>query len=228
MVRGCVDLLQEPRGKRPRAARQYKAVRRESGKTLPIIDGAINSMGNRIIFVSGPCGTGKSTFTDRYARHLVSESGKAVYVIHGDDFHAGFVEPENKGDFFVNGEASDTVKWEDILQFNWDCIITTADRALGRGVDVLIDYVIEDELPRVRELASLHNAKLYYIVLTAAEDELERRIQNRGDVDMIERAKFLKRKLDSLPENAGHIYDNTDKHLEEVIREIELEDYKVP
>ena len=92
---------------------------------------------------------------------------------------------------------------------------------------MLIDYVIEDELPRVRELASLHNAKLYYIVLTAAEDELERRIQDRGDVDMIERAKFLKRKLDSLPENAVHIYDNTDKPLEDTIREIVLEDYEV-
>ena len=181
----------------------------------------------KIIFVSGPCGTGKSTFTDKYARHLVSESGKTVYVIHGDDFHAGFVEPENKGDFFVNGEASDTVLWEDILKFNWDCIIATADRALRQGTDVLIDYVIEDELPRVKELAALHNAKLYYIVLTASEDELERRIRERGDTDMIERARFLKRKLDKMPENAGHIYDNTDKSVEKAIREIEPEKYEV-
>lgn len=182
---------------------------------------------NKVIFVSGPCGTGKSTFADAYARHLVSESGKTVYVIHGDDFHAGFVEPENKGEFFVNGEASDIVVWEDILKFNWDCIITTADRALRQGVDVVIDYVIEDELPRVKELASMHNAKLYYIVLTATEDELERRIRDRGDVEMIERAQFLKRKLDLLPENAGHIYDNTDKPLGEMIREINLNDYEV-
>ena len=41
----------------------------------------------------------------------------------------------------VNGEASDTVIWEDILRFNWDCIIATADRALSQGIDVLIDYV---------------------------------------------------------------------------------------
>ena len=182
---------------------------------------------NKIIFVSGPCGSGKSTFTDRYARHLVSESGKTVYVIHGDDFHEGFVEPEDKGDFFVNGEAYDAVLWEDILKFNWDCIIATAGRALRQGVDVLIDYVIEDELPRVRELASLHDASLYYIVLTATEDELERRIRNRGDIDLIERAKFLKRKLDSLPENAGHIYDNTDTPPEKMIHEMELNDYKV-
>lgn len=182
---------------------------------------------NKIIFISGPCGTGKSTFTDEYARHMVSENGKTVYVIHGDDFHAGFVEPENKGDFFVNGEASDNVLWEDILKFNWDCIITTAGRALSQGIDVLIDYVIEDELPRVRELASLHGASLYYIVLTASEDELESRIRNRGDIDMIERAKFLKRKLDSLPENVGHIYDNTDIPLEKMIDEINLNNYKV-
>ena len=170
---------------------------------------------------------GQSTFTDAYARHLVSESGKSVYVIHGDAFHAGFVEPENKGDFFVDGEASDVVLWEDILKFNWDCIIATASRVLSQGMDVLIDYVIESELPKVRELASLHNAKLYYIVLTASEDELERRIRNRGDLDMIERAKFLKRKLDSLPENDGHIYDNTDKPLEQMLKEMELKDYEV-
>ena len=182
---------------------------------------------NKIIFVSGPCGAGKSTFTDRYARHLVSESGKTVYVIHGDDFQAGFVEPEDKGDFFVGGEASDIVLWEDILRFNWDCIITTADRALSQGTDVLIDYVIEDELPRVRELAALRGAKLYYIVLTATEEELERRIRNRGDVDLIERAKFLKRKLDLLPKNIGHIYDNTGKDTEKMIEEVKLDDYEI-
>ena len=182
---------------------------------------------NKIILISGPCGTGKSTFADAYARHLVSENGKTVYVIHGDDFHEGFVEPEYKGDFFVNGEASDAVLWEDILIFNWDCIIATAGRALSQGIDVIIDYVIEDELPRVSKLASSYGASLYYIVLTATEDELERRIRNRGDIDLIERAKFLKRKLDSLPENAGHIYDNTDKPLEKMINEIELNNYKV-
>ena len=182
---------------------------------------------NKIIFVSGPCGTGKSTFTDRYARHMVSENGKTVYVIHGDDFHAGFVEPEEKGDFFVNGEASDIVAWEDILRFNWDCIIATADRALRQRVDVLIDYVIEDELPRIRKLADTYDAKLYYIVLTASEEELERRIRNRGDVDMIERARFLKRKLDFMPENAGHIYDNTGKDTEKMIEEVKLDDYEI-
>ena len=54
----------------------------------------------KIYFVSGPCGSGKSTFADAWARHLVRQDRKTVYVIHGDDFHAGFREPEDKDAFF--------------------------------------------------------------------------------------------------------------------------------
>ncbi len=181
----------------------------------------------RIFFISGACGSGKSTFADAYARHLVREKHRPVYVIHGDDFHEGFVEPEDKGDFFVNGLASDPIHWEDILRFNWDCIIATADRVLRDNLDVVIDYVIEDELPRIKELAEKHQADLYYIVLTAEEEEIARRIRRRGDLDLIERGKFLKRKLDALPENQGHLYDNTRKTPEEAIREIDPERFRV-
>ena len=181
----------------------------------------------RIIFVSGACGSGKSTFADALARHLVRQEHKTVYVIHGDDFHDGFVEPEEKGDFFVNGQASDQVLWEDILRFNWDCIIATAQRALQDNLDVVIDYVIEEELPRVRELAEKNRAPLYYIVLTADAEELERRIRERGDVDLAERAMFLKRKLEAMPENRGHLYNNTGKKPEDTIREMNLEQYRV-
>ena len=174
----------------------------------------------KIFFISGPCGCGKTTFSDAYARYLVRQNHQTVYVIHGDDFHQGFVEPEDKPDFFADGEPSDPVLWEDILRFNWDCIIATADRALRQNLDVVIDYVIEDELPRVQALAEKHQAELYYIVLTADADEIERRIRSRGDVDLIERALFLKKKLEALPENRGHLYNNTGKTPEEAIREI--------
>ena len=137
------------------------------------------------------------------------------------------MEPEDKGDFFIHGQATDQVLWEDILRFNWDCIIATADRALGQKLDVVIDYVIEDELPRVRELAEKNRVPLYYIVLTADAEEIERRIRERGDVDLIERALFLKKKLEKMPENQGHIYDNTGKKPEDAIRDIWLEQYRV-
>ena len=79
----------------------------------------------------------------------------------------------------------------------------------------MIDYVIEDELPRARELAEKNRVPLYYIVLTADAEEIERRIRERGDVDLIERALFLKKKLENMPENQGHIYDNTGKKPED-------------
>ena len=181
----------------------------------------------RIIFISGACGCGKSTFADAYARHLVGQEHKTVYVIHGDDFHNGFVEPEKEGDFFVNGQASDQVQWEDILRFNWDCIIATAGRALREHVDVIIDYVIEDELPRVRRLAEESGASLCYIVLTADAEEIERRIRKRGDIDLIERALFLKKKLEGMPENRGHLYNNTGKSPEDMISEIIPDQFQI-
>ncbi len=181
----------------------------------------------RIIFVSGPCGCGKTTFTDEYARHLVRQDGRTVYVIHGDDFHAGFIRPEDQPGFFPEGLPSDPVLWEDILRFNWDCILFTAEKALRQGLDVVIDYVIEDELPRVLELADRCRSELYYIVLTADAAEIERRVRQRGDTDMIERALFLKKKLDALPENRGHLYDNTGKTPEETVRGIRLPEFAV-
>lgn len=181
----------------------------------------------KIIFISGACGSGKTTFADAYARNLVRMEHKTVYLIHGDDFHRGFIQPEDKGSFFVDGQASDQVLWEDILRFNWDCMVSTAGRALRQGLDVIMDYIIEDELPRVKSLAAEHHADLYYIVLTADAEEIERRIRSRGDTDLIERALFLKNKLETMPENRGHLYNNTGRTSEDIIKEIVLDRFQV-
>lgn len=173
-----------------------------------------------IFFISGACGCGKSTFADAYAKHLVRQRRRTCYVIHGDDFHRGFVEPEAEGNLAELGQEANRMPWEDILRFNWDCMIATAERALQKHVDVVIDYVIEDELPRVRELAEKHHATLYYIVLTADAGEIVKRLRNRGDAGLAERALFLKQKLEAMPENRGHLYDNTGRTTDEAISEI--------
>ena len=54
-----------------------------------------------------------------------------------------------------------------------------------------------------------------------------RRIRNRGDTDLTERALFLKNKLETMPENQGHLYDNTGRTPEDMIREIVPEKYLV-
>jgi len=182
-------------------------------------------MGN-IYFFSGPCGCGKSTLADAYVKHLVNKGDKKqVYIIHGDDFQDGFIETDNREKFFEGGQVADVLQWNDILKFNWDCILMVASRALERGLDVVIDYVIEDELPLVQKLAEEYDAKLYYVVLTASCDTIRQRIMQRGDVDLIDRALFLKHKLDNMPENEGHLFDNTDKTIEQEIDELEMEQF---
>ena len=187
----------------------------------------------KIIFVSGACGSGKTTFSELMARRTANEAGRFAYIIHGDDFHRGFIEPERASEpedndsFFKGGQPSDTVLWEDILRFNWDCIISTAERALKDGLDVVIDYVIENELPRVKQLADKHGAELYYIVLTADAAELEKRIRSRGDTDMIERALFLKKELESAPSNKGHILDTTDRAPADIVWGTDIAGFRV-
>lgn len=176
---------------------------------------------NNIYFISGPCGVGKSTLADVFAKHLTNTGiRKQLYVIHGDDFHQGFVETDYKDSFWVGGQAADKIVWTEILKFNWECIIDTAGKVLDRGLDVVIDYVVEGELPLLLKLAREKDAKLYYIVLTASEDAITQRIEERGDTEMVERALFLKKELEELTENQGHIFDNTGKAIPEEIAEL--------
>ncbi len=179
-----------------------------------------------IYFFSGPCGCGKSTLADAFAKDIVNNKGKRqVYVIHGDTFHQGFVEADNKDPFFVNGEAANALEWKEILSFNWECILETAAKALKRGIDVIIDYVVEERLPLLMKLAEENRADLYYVVLTVSEEKIVSRITERGDVDMIERALFLKNKLDNMPENQGHLFDNSDLSVEQEIERLNIEDF---
>ncbi|MCR4586489.1 MAG: GNAT family N-acetyltransferase [Lachnospiraceae bacterium] len=176
---------------------------------------------SNIYFISGPCGAGKSALADAFAKHLTNTGiRKQVYVIHGDDFHQGFVETDYKDSFWKDGLAADQIVWTEILKFNWECIIDTAEKVLERGLDVVIDYVVEEELPLLLKLAKEHKAKLYYIVLTASEDVIRQRIEERGDVEMVERALFLKKELEELPENQGHVYDNTGKSVQDEIADL--------
>ena len=160
---------------------------------------------------SGPCGCGKTTLASAFAERL----GKPVYLIHGDDFQAGFITPHD----------SDGPSWPEILRFNWACILSNADYALDLGVDVVIDYIVEDELPQVQNLANKHRAALHYIVLTADEAALKARLLQRGDAWLTERSLFLKSKLDHMPENRRHLFDISGMSVDEALMRLQPEHY---
>ena len=78
---------------------------------------------------------------------------------------------------------------------------------------------------QLQQLTVTHHAQLYYIVLTAENETIRQRIALRGDVELTERALFLKDKLDHMAENQGHLYDNTDKTVEQMLAELEIEKF---
>ena len=169
-------------------------------------------MANIYLF-SGPCGCGKSTLSTAFAaRH-----DSPLYLVHGDDFQSGLFTPEH----------AQAPAWPDILRFNWACILAAAGNALSLGVDVVIDYIVEDELPMVQRLARDHGAALHYIVLTTDEDTLRQRLHQRGDAWLIERALFLRRQLNAMPENAGYLLDVTGLSIEEALNALKKGQYRL-
>ena len=179
---------------------------------------------NSIYVFSGPCGCGKSTLSEAYARQLVEHGGrKQVYVIHGDDFHKGFMETaERVGDAYPG-----FLYWPDILKFNWEAMLNVARMALERQLDVVIDYVVEDELPLLKSLAENHRARLFYVVLTATEQVLCQRLTQRGSGELIDRSLFLKTKLNHLKENQHHLYNISGMTVEEEIRQLDMTQFEV-
>ena len=159
-----------------------------------------------VYLFSGPCGCGKTTLSEAFAH----QHNRPLYLIHGDDYQAGFITPAD-----TDGPA-----WADVLRFNWACILAAARIALSLGMDVVIDYVVEDELPQVAALAQEFGAKLHHIVLTADEAVLRDRLHQRGDAWLIERALFLKAKLDSLPENQGRLLDITGMSVQQALEQL--------
>lgn len=179
---------------------------------------------NNIYVFSGPCGCGKSTLADAYASYLVHQCGKLqVYVIHGDDFHRGFVETQRH----VGSDCPQFLYWADILKFNWECILSAAQKALDRKLDVVIDYVVEDELPLLEALAGQYDARLFYVVLTASEEVLKQRLIRRGSEELIDRSLFLKSKLENAAENQGHLYDISSRTIDQEIEELDIAQYEV-
>lgn len=166
-----------------------------------------------IFLISGPCGCGKTTLSNAFASSFHSP----VCLIHGDDFQNWLHTPD----------ASSAPEWTDVLRFNWRCILDVTRHALEMGVDVVIDYIVEDELPLLRELASTYGAELHYIVLTCSPDMLCERLQKRGDDWLIGRSLYLKEKLDSLPVNQGHLLPVTNLSTEEALSQLLQHDFRI-
>lgn len=161
-------------------------------------------MARNVYIISGPCGVGKSTIT----KGLACKLEKAV-LIEGDLISAMFVGEEQP-------------PWEEKLSIVWQNLSSLTKNFLGNGYDVVIDYVVEDELEWFcRELhQASFDVTLHYFVLRADPEVLVERITKRGDTDMIPRSLELLHLLENKKENYPHLYDTTNKDPKVIIEEI--------
>ncbi|NOU85664.1 AAA family ATPase [Paenibacillus sp. LMG 31460] len=155
-----------------------------------------------IYLISGPIGVGKSTISKELARNV-----KQCVLIEGDDLLHMF-----------KGELQPS--WEERLSLTWENILALTRNFIHHNLNIIIDFVVEDELDWFCKRLSDLNLELKYVVLRADKEKLIERLSNRGDIDSLERSLFLLNKLDLLPSFNQFIYDTTLKQPKEIVEEI--------
>jgi len=154
----------------------------------------------KVYIISGCCGAGKTTLT----KELVKEMPRTA-LIHGDDVHA----------FFGTDLAAE---WTERLKLTWQNILLLTENFLRNNVNVIIEYVVEDELEQILSVVKKYDVEVRYIVMTADQAIIkERLIQREGDDWLVERALFLRDKLTNCEANKPYIYDGSKNTIAEQI-----------
>ncbi|SDN70988.1 Cytidylate kinase [Paenibacillus sp. yr247] len=159
--------------------------------------------GKHVIYlISGPLGVGKSTISKELAQNV-----KQCVLIEGDDILHMF-----------KGESHPS--WEERLRLTWKNILALTRNFIQHELNVVIDFVVEDELDWFCKHISDLNVRLNYVVLRADKEKLIERLSKRGDIHSLERSLFLLNKMETSPSNNQFIYDTTLKLPAEIVKEI--------
>lgn len=119
----------------------------------------------------------------------------------------------------LNDELS--LSWEDRLQLTWKNILALTRNSLQHDLNVVIDFVVEEELDWFcKHLSDLKNVSLKYVVLIADKEKIIERLKIRGDIDSLERSLFLLNKMVSSPSINKFSYDTTLKPPSETVEEV--------
>ncbi|GMA61036.1 ATP-binding protein [Alicyclobacillus fastidiosus] len=154
-----------------------------------------------VYIISGPCGVGKSTVSKEVAQRI----RRSVLLVGDDLLHV-----------YQGYEA----RWEERLSLTWTNILSVTRNFIRNGWNVVIDFVVEDELAWfIQELDDM-SVTLYYIVLIADENTLLERLRRRGNPEIAERSLFLLHKLKGLNTNNGFLYDTTGREVREIAQDV--------
>jgi predicted ATPase len=106
-----------------------------------------------VYILSGPCGAGKSTT----ARELANQIAAGV-LIEGDVIHAML-------------QHNVDLTWEERLALNWMNLLSLTRNFVQKKLNVVIDYVVEDDLDWFVDQLSDMNVQIRYAVLTTEEEK---------------------------------------------------------
>lgn len=150
-----------------------------------------------IYLISGPLGVGKTTLANMVVQKL------ECALVNGDAF-------------FVPLEHVKRMSWKQRLELSWMNIICSTKHYVEHGYDVVIDFVVEDELPWICEQLSTVNARIKYIALTTNEETLEQRLKIKGGEQYLQRSITLMHQLRENEGNKQFECDTTDKSTQQV------------
>lgn len=168
-----------------------------------------------IFLISGPVGVGKTTLTRRLALH------RKAALISGD---ALFNPLENVS----------ALSWDDRLQLTWQNMLYITKQYLKKGLDVVIDFVVEEELEWFyQELKQFCDAQgleftMQYLVLMTDPKTLIERLNRRGDGKHLHRAVSLLTKLGNDKRNKPYQCYTTGRTPAELVSISMLEKFAYP
>jgi cytidylate kinase len=157
---------------------------------------------NEVIVVSGPLGVGKSSVVKVLARK------RGAVMVDGDALFLPLTE-------------LDRIEWQEMLAISWRNILSVVSNYLENGLDVVIDFVLEDGYDWVMDELGGMNVRLRYVVLTAVEEEICRRLKERdGDLQYKDRSIRILKKLLEDKRSEKYLLDTSSLKIEEVAAEI--------
>jgi cytidylate kinase len=154
-----------------------------------------------VYIISGPPGVGKTSISKELALKIPHSK-----LISGDDF---LIPLKNTG-----------LDYSQIKHETWKKILRATQEKLSAGNDVIIDFVVEDELSWVSENLKSLMAKIKYIVLIADEQSILDRLTSRDGLDFKDRALFVLNKLKHEPSNKEYLFDTTGLKVSDITNKI--------
>lgn len=111
-----------------------------------------------IYLISGPCGVGKSTVSEKLTQMVTP----GVLIV---------------GDYIMSmfGDGSEP-PWEEQLQLTWKNILALTRNFIQHDFNVVIDFVVEDELEWFCKQISDLGVRIKFIVLIANKETLIERL----------------------------------------------------